>query len=117
MRETGALHQIMKEYEPDLPNCEDDTGRPLGFNNCITAFLVPISGMILAMILFLFEYISVACGIKLSILEWQGGQMEVKEPPTLATPEEAIPQNQENRTSRSTPPMIVQDIETISTLE
>ena len=42
---------------------------------------------------------------------------EKKEPQILVTPEEAIPQNQENRESRSTPPMIVQDIETISPLE
>ena len=70
MREVGAIHQIAKKYEPKSPNCGVDIGKPLGFNNCIAAFLVPTLGLFLAMILFLLETISVNSGIKIPMLEW-----------------------------------------------
>ena len=87
MREKGALQQIMKHYQPDPQDCGDDTGRPLGFNNCITAFLVPIAGMILAMILFLIETVSVACGVKIPMLEWYGCKKKEEKPQAWTTPE------------------------------
>ena len=44
LRENGALERIFKKWEPLTPTCEDKTGKPLGFRNCLTSFLVMIIG-------------------------------------------------------------------------
>ena len=88
MREVGAIHQIAKKYEPKSPKCGVDIGKPLGFNNCIAAFLVPILGLFLAMVLFLIESISVNSGIKIPMLEWYDiRKNESTDMLTKATPE------------------------------
>ena len=78
MREAGALQQIKKEYQPKTQECGDDTGKPLGFNNCITVFLVMVSGLILAAILFFMETIAVNFGCNIPIFEWYDVQKKEK---------------------------------------
>ena len=51
LRETGALERIFKKWEPLPPICEDKTGKPLGFRNCLTCFLVMVVGAGLGIII------------------------------------------------------------------
>ena len=51
LRETGALERIFKKWEPLPPTCEDQTGKPLGFSNCLTCFLVMAVGAGLGIII------------------------------------------------------------------
>ena len=44
MREKGSLQQILKKYEIGTQFCPDDSGKPLGFESCFTAFLALIAG-------------------------------------------------------------------------
>ena len=46
MREKGALKQILDKYETGTQVCPDESGKPLGFESCFTAFLALISGTI-----------------------------------------------------------------------
>ena len=55
MREKGALKQILDKYETGTQVCPDESGKPLGFESCFTAFLALISGMALGCLLFLLE--------------------------------------------------------------
>ena len=57
LRETGALERIFKKWEPLPPACEDQTGQPLGFNNCLTCFLVMVFGAGLGIIIFGIEVV------------------------------------------------------------
>ena len=51
LRENGALERIFKKWEPLPPTCEDKTGKPLGFKNCLTCFLVMAVGAGLGIII------------------------------------------------------------------
>ena len=51
LRENGALERIFKKWEPLPPTCEDKTGQPLGFRNCLTCFLVMVAGAGLGIII------------------------------------------------------------------
>ena len=46
MREKGSLQQILNKYEIGTQFCPDESGKPLGFESCFTAFLALIAGMI-----------------------------------------------------------------------
>ena len=51
LKENGALERIFKKWEPLPPTCEDQTGQPLGFSNCLTCFLVMVVGAGLGIII------------------------------------------------------------------
>ena len=57
LKENGALERIFKKWEPLPPACEDQTGQPLGFNNCLTCFLVMVFGAGLGIIIFGIEVV------------------------------------------------------------
>ena len=57
LRETGALERIFKKWEPLPPTCEDKTGKPLGFKNCLTCFLVMVVGAGLGIIILGIEFV------------------------------------------------------------
>ena len=57
LRENGALERIFKKWEPLPPICEDKTGKPLGFRNCFTSFLVMIIGGGLGIIILCIEVV------------------------------------------------------------
>ena len=57
LRENGALERIFKKWEPLPPTCEDKTGEPLGFKNCLTSFLVMIIGGGLGIIILCIEVV------------------------------------------------------------
>ena len=44
LREKGALIQILNKYETGTQVCPDESGKPLGFESCFTAFLALLSG-------------------------------------------------------------------------
>ena len=44
MKEKGALKQIFNKYQKGNPVCPDQSGKALGFESCITAFLFLLSG-------------------------------------------------------------------------
>ena len=44
MREKGVLKQILNKYETGTQVCPDESGKPLGFESCFTAFLALLSG-------------------------------------------------------------------------
>ena len=72
MQENGATQQIAQYYKPKPQQCGDTTGTPLGFNNTAAAFVVTLSGMVLALLLFAIEILTHKCGMKLWILECYG---------------------------------------------
>ena len=55
MQERGSLDQIIEKYSTPLQICPDMTGKPLGLNSCITAFLVLICGASTGLILLALE--------------------------------------------------------------
>ena len=57
LKETGALERILKKWKPLPPMCEDKTGKPLGFKNCLTSFLVMIIGGGLGIIILCIEVV------------------------------------------------------------
>ena len=57
LKENGALERIFKKWEPLPPTCEDKTGKPLGFRNCLTSFLVMIIGGGLGIIILCIEVV------------------------------------------------------------
>ena len=57
LRENGALKRIFEKWEPLQQTCEDKTGKPLGFRNCLTSFLVMIAGAGLGIIILCIEAI------------------------------------------------------------
>ena len=56
MREKGALKQILNKYESGAQACPDESGKPLGFESCFTAFLALLFGFLLGFILLLVEH-------------------------------------------------------------
>ena len=44
MREKGVLKQILNKYETGTQVCPGESGKPLGFESCFTAFLALLSG-------------------------------------------------------------------------
>ena len=47
LREKGVLEQILIKYESGAQFCPDESGKPLGFESCFTAFLVLLLGKVL----------------------------------------------------------------------
>ena len=73
LRETGALERIFKKWEPLPQVCEDLTGKPLGFSNCFTCFLVMVVGAGLGIILLGIEAIlPMMTNLKNKMLETNG---------------------------------------------
>ena len=56
LRESGSINQIMERYVSDeAPACTESSGEALGFDNCFTAFILLLTGFIVAAVLFLIE--------------------------------------------------------------
>ena len=53
----GILKRNRDQFKSLPQDCPDETGKPLRFKNCISAFIVMIFGMSLAIILLCFENI------------------------------------------------------------
>ena len=72
MKETGALARISNRYDYEFlpPDCGDAAGEPLGFNNCFTAFLVLIFGILVGILLFGIEVFSKAMRLEIPCLSW-----------------------------------------------
>ena len=60
MREKGALKQIELQYQSPPQICPDLSGKPMGFNNCFTAFGVLFLGAGMCIGLFLTEVFAAA---------------------------------------------------------
>jgi len=58
MRERGALNQIIKKYKAQPQACPDFSGKPLGFENCFTAFAIVLGGFSFALLLYLMEMLN-----------------------------------------------------------
>ena len=54
--EKGSLDAITNKYAPKPQICPDNSGKPIDFSNCFTAFLILISGTVLALLLFGLEF-------------------------------------------------------------
>ena len=57
------------DYAPNLPACPDNSGKALGFNSCLTAFIILLGGLSIALILFLYELISRILGYNIGLIE------------------------------------------------
>ena len=55
--EKGQWNAIIKKYEAPPQVCPDMSGQPIEFANCFTAFLALVSGLLLGLLLLLFENI------------------------------------------------------------
>ncbi len=74
MMEVGEIKRITEKYTTFSQECPNYSGKPLGFNSCVTAFGLLCFGLAIAWILYLGELI--ATGIK-----WiSSGQRKKKEP-------------------------------------
>ena len=51
----GIVKRNKDQFKSQPQVCPDETGKPLGFRNCISAFLVMIFGVLLALVLLCFE--------------------------------------------------------------
>ena len=51
----GIMKRNVDQFESLPQVCPDESGKPLGFKNCISAFIVMIFGMSLAMVLLCIE--------------------------------------------------------------
>ena len=58
LQEKGTIDKILKEYESRPQICPDYNGLPLGFDTCISAFLVLAAGMAFGSLFFLLEWIA-----------------------------------------------------------
>ncbi len=72
MGESGALKQILKQYESGGQVCPDMSGQPLGFSSCFTAFVVLLCGLAIGLALMVLECISRWTKLKFSWLEVYG---------------------------------------------
>ena len=72
MHEKGSLKQIIEKYTPPPQICPDLTGEALGFNSCISAFLVLIGGASFGLILLAIELCARKTGWKCACLAWYG---------------------------------------------
>ena len=77
MKEKGSIDQIIEKYAPAPQICPDLTGEALGFNSCISAFLVLIGGAAAGLILLAIELVSKKTGSNWTWLEWYGKESEV----------------------------------------
>ena len=48
LREKGILNQISNKYDTGAQVCPDESGKPLGFESCFTAFLALLAGKLQA---------------------------------------------------------------------
>lgn len=55
MIESGMINKLLDNTKPPEQECDYEVGSPLGFNNCITPFLVLIGGIGLGLILLFLE--------------------------------------------------------------
>ena len=58
MIEKGVMKQISEKYDVPQQVCPDLTGSPLGFESCFTAFLALIVGLLIGLVLMIFEIIA-----------------------------------------------------------
>ena len=49
MKERGTTKQILDKYEAEKQVCPDYSGKPLGFGQCFTAFIMLIGGVFLGL--------------------------------------------------------------------
>ena len=57
MEEKGISQKILEKYEPPPQFCPDKSGKPLGFDSCITGFLFIAGGLISALAMIVIEMI------------------------------------------------------------
>ena len=56
LRESGVISQITERYVSlEAPQCEETSGTALGFDNCFTAFVILMGGILLSFLFFLLE--------------------------------------------------------------
>ena len=79
MQEKGSLDQILEKYAPATQFCPDLTGKALGFNSCISAFLVLVGGAAIGLILLAIELCSRKTGLNCKWLEWYDKESDVFE--------------------------------------
>ena len=53
--ENGVKHQIEKKYEVPPQVCPDYNGKPIGYVNCGTAFLILLAGFVICVLIMLIE--------------------------------------------------------------
>ncbi len=58
MDEKGATHKILASYKVPDQQCPDYKGKALGFNSCITAFIVIFCGLFVALAMFAAEQVT-----------------------------------------------------------
>jgi hypothetical protein len=67
--ETGSLEKILKSYESPPQLCSDSSGKPIGFDNCFTAFIALFVGITFGLVYFVIELCSKCTGIELAFME------------------------------------------------
>ena len=77
MKEKGSIDQIIEKYAPAPQICPDLTGEALGFNSCISAFMLLIGGATAGLILLAIELVSKKTGSNWAWLEWYGKDSEM----------------------------------------
>ena len=55
LEEMGIKQQIMKKYEVPPQVCPDYNGKPIGYVNCGTAFLILMAGFVICIFIMLIE--------------------------------------------------------------
>ena len=94
MQEKGSMEQLLNKYAPAPQFCPDLTGQALGFNSCISAFLVFVSGTATGLILLTLELISKKSASNWAWLEWYGKDSEVKQSSTTQDKSTGIEKDQ-----------------------
>ena len=56
MIEKGSFEKHYQQFQPHPQVCPDSAGKPLGFNSTLTGFLAYAAGLILGLIILIFEY-------------------------------------------------------------
>ena len=78
MQEKGSMDQVLEKHAPAPQICPDLTGKALGFNSCISAFLILMGGATAGLILLAIELVSKKTGSNWAWLEWYGKKPEMK---------------------------------------
>lgn len=82
MREKGALHKIQQKYESKGQVCPDQSGKPLGFASCFTAFLALLFGLCIGLGLFFIECLSKWTKWNIPILDAYG-KIDIDKKPVI----------------------------------
>ena len=72
MREKGTMKQILTKYEVQGQVCPDLSGKPLDFGAVFTAFIIWVSGLVLALIFFCLEKMADLFEIQIPFLNFYG---------------------------------------------